>query len=341
MTDRISISGRLTRRTLLAAAGTGLALGTPAIRLARAADTMTLRFASLYPKTHPASRAADKFAELVAEKTGGKIKVDVFHNAALGGEREAAEGVRMGSIDAAYSGLTGFGSYVPQFGVLEMPYLYKDLDQVKTVVDKISGKLETAMAAQGIALLGYQYDGPRVTLANRPIRSIDDFRGLKMRVPQIPLYIQMVQAFGATPTPVSLPEVYTALQSKIVEAVEGTPSSLYAQRYYEVIKNIARTDHIYFVSYLAMNGPLFKGLTPDQQKAMKEAGAESSIFNLNIAKPAVQEDFGRLKAAGVKVTEPDLAPFRSAVAGLKEKYAASFGKPGIDLYDAIKAVTQS
>jgi tripartite ATP-independent transporter DctP family solute receptor len=329
------------RRKLLRTGAVGsLALGALRPRRARAED-ITLRFASLYPPTHPASQTADKFAELVEAKTSGAVKVDVFHNASLGGEREAAEGVRMGSIDAAYSGLTGFGSYAPEFGVLEMPYLYKDLDQVKAVVDTIGDRLGERMSQQGIKLLGYLYDGPRVTISGRPINSIDDMRGLKMRVPQIPLYIDMVQAFGATPTPVALPEIYTALQSRIVEALEGTPSSLYSQKFYEVVKNLARTDHIYFVAYIAMNQDLFDGFSDDVKAQVVAAGQEASSFNLSIAKPGVQQDFDRLTAAGVVTTKPDLAPFRAAVVDLKEKYAASFGQAGTDLYQAIKQVTQA
>jgi tripartite ATP-independent transporter DctP family solute receptor len=341
--DRASQSP-IARRAFLRAAGaagaTG-ALGLGAARRARAqSPEITLRFASLYPPAHSASRTATRFGELVGAKTGGKVKVDLFHNASLGSEREAAEGVRSGSIDLAYSGLTGFGSYVPEFGVLEMPFLYDTLDQVKSVVDKISPQLEARMASVGLALLGYLYDGPRVTLATKPLASMGDFKGLKLRVPQIPLYVEMAQAFGATPTPVALPEVYTALQSRIVDGLEGTPTSLYTQKYHEVAKNLARTDHIFFVAYIAMNGPLLAKLSPDKQEAIRAAGREASAYNLEIAKPAVQEDFARLAAAGVKVTTPDRAPFRAAVAPLRERYAAALGERGLEIYNAVKAVTK-
>lgn len=304
------------------------------------AQEMTLRFASLYPPQHSASRTADKFAELVKDKTGGTIVVDVFHNSALGSEREAAEGVRSGSIDVAYSGLPGFGSYVPEFGVLELPFNYESLDQVKAVVDEISSTLEARMADQGLILLGYLYDGPRVTISTKPLRSIEDFAGLKFRVPQAPLYVQMAEAFGATPTPVSLPEVYTALQAGIVEALEGTPTSIYANKYYEIAKNVARTDHIFFVAYIAMNRDLFESLSLEQQKALREAGREASAYNLQIAKAAVGEDFQRLADAGVAFTEPDRQPFIDAVADMKERFAQNLGPEAVKIYEQIKAVTK-
>ena len=332
---------RLDRRAFLRTVGAAGAIGLGRTRAASAqSPELTLRFASLYPPAHSASRTAIRFAELVATKTGGKVKVDLFHNASLGSEREAAEGVKSGSIDLAYSGLTGFGSYVPEFGVLEMPFLYDTLDQVKSVVDKISPQLESRMASVGLALLGYLYDGPRVTLSTRPLNSMDDFKGLKLRVPQIPLYVQMAQAFGATPTPVALPEVYTALQSRIVEGLEGTPTSLFTQKYHEVAKNLARTDHIFFVAYIAMNGPLLAKQSSDRQEAIRAAGREASAYNLEIAKPAVQEDFARLAAGGVKITTPDRAPFRAAVGPMREKYAAGLGERGLEIYNAVKAVTK-
>jgi TRAP-type C4-dicarboxylate transport system substrate-binding protein len=225
---------------------------------------------------------------------------------------------------------------VREFAVLELPYLYNSLDEVKAVVDKIANQLETKMAANGVELVGYLFDGPRVTLSTRPLNSFADFKGLKFRVPQAPLYVQMAQAFGANPTPIALPEIYTALQSKVVDAMEGTPTSLFTTKYFEVARNIARTDHIFFVAYIGVNGPLLKGLPADQQKAIRDAGREASAYNLQIAKAGVEEDFARLKSAGVAFTEPDKAPFRAAVAGMNEKFATGLGPQAVELYNAIK-----
>jgi len=332
-------ASRLGRRLALKAGGVACAAAILGSAAPAFAQDITLRFASLYPPSHAASRTADKLAELVSEKTGGAVVIDVFHNSALGSEREAAEGVKSGSIDVAYSGLPGFGSYVPEFGVLELPFNYNSLDDVKNVVDKISGSLEERMASQGLTLLGYLYDGPRVTISIRPLNSLADFAGLKLRVPQAPLYVQMAEAFGASPTPVALPEVYTALQSNIVDALEGTPTSLYSSKYYEVAKNIARTDHIFFVAYIAMNKSLFDSLPDDQQAALREAGQEASAFNLEIAKAAVGEDLQRLEEAGVTFTEPDTDEFRQAVEPMKEAFANELGDAAVAIYEEIQAVT--
>jgi tripartite ATP-independent transporter DctP family solute receptor len=325
----------LDRRSLLTGAAGAAAAMSGFSRTASAQAPLKLRFAALYPDSHAATKTAAKFGQLVTEKTGGKIQFEMFANASLGSEREAAEGVKSGSIDAAYSGLGGFGNYVREFGVLELPYLYNNLDDLKSVVDRISGQLENKMAGNGVELVGYLYDGPRVTLSTKPLNSFADFKGLKFRVPQAPLYVQMAQAFGANPTPIALPEIYTALQSKVVDAMEGTPTTLFTTKYFEVAKNICRTDHIHFVAYIGINGPLMKGLPPEQQKAIRDAGREASIYNLQIAKAAVQEDFDRLKAGGVAFTEPDKAPFRAAVAEMNQKFAAGLGPQAVELYNTI------
>jgi TRAP-type transport system periplasmic protein len=329
--DRTRLSRR---RLLLATAAVGFA-GIPRA----SAQAMKLRFASLYPPSHAASRTADKLAELVKERTRGAVTIDLFHNASLGSEREAAEGVKSGSIDIAYSGLPGFGSYVPEFGVLELPYNYSSLDNVKAVVDRIAGSLESRMASQGLMLLGYLYDGPRVTISTRPLNTLADFRGLKLRVPQAPLYVQMATAIGATPTPVALPEVYSALQSRVVDALEGTPTSLFSNKYHEVAKHIARTDHIFFVAYIAMNKGLFDKLPADQRDALKASGRDASAFNLEIAKAAVGEDFKRLEAGGVAFTHPNKDEFKRAVADMKEKFATGLGDAARAIYKEIQAVS--
>ncbi len=268
------------------------------------------------------------------------MKVEVFHSASLGSEREVAEGVRSGSIDMGYSGLPGYGSFVPELQILEMPYLYEDLDEVRSVAEKLSPDLEQLLAGGGLRLVGYVFDGPRMTLATRPLRSIDDFRGLKFRVPQSPLYVTMAKAFGAIPTPVAFPEVYTALQTKIAEALEGSPTTLYTGKYYEVAKNLVRTDHIFYVAYVAMNPELFKKLPADHQRAILEAGRESSAYNLELAKKGIQEDLDRLKASGVQTFTPDKAPFRMAVKDANEKFAESRGARALQLYQRVKEFTK-
>lgn len=264
----------LSRRTLLGTLGGAAAAGALGMPAIAQAPQKTLRFASLFRPDHDSSKSSEHFAELVGKKTGGRIKVQVFHNAALGNEAQVGEGVRTGTIDMGFAGGVGFGSAIRDIRVLELPYLYKDFDDIHAVFAKVSPQLGKAFADKGVQLLGYVYEGPRMTLSTKPLKSFADFKGLKLRVPQAPTYIAMAQAFGATPTPVAFPEVYTALQAGVAEALEGSPSTLFTGKFHEVAKNLARTDHIYNAIYFGIHPATFNALAADIKAAILEAGKE-------------------------------------------------------------------
>lgn len=301
---------------------------------------ITLRYASLFPPQHSASRSSDWFAEEVAKRTGGRVRVQVFHNAALGGEEQVGEGVRSGTIDIGYAGIVGYGGLIRDIRVLEMPYLYKSLDELKLVVDKVQPVLQQLFTANELLLLANQFDGPRMTLAVRPLRSMADFKGLKFRVPQSPLYIDMVKAFGAIPTPVAFPEVYTALQTHVAEAMEGSATTLVTGKYYEAAKNLVRTDHIFYTAYVAMNPGKFHRLPSDVQRVIVEVGRESSGYNLVLAKKANLDDLNHLVGMGLQVQKPDRAPFEAAVKPMNERFAAGLGGAAPALYADVRAVTK-
>jgi TRAP-type transport system periplasmic protein len=327
----------LTRRTTLRAIGAaGAALALPA--LAQRA-VVTLRCASLFNAQHSASRSAEYFAELVAKKTDGKLRIQVFHNGALGTEEEAARGVHSGTIDLGYSGLPGFGSFIRDIRVLEMPYLYASLDELKRVVDRVQPILEALFLRASLQPLGYQFDGPRMTLATRPLRSFADFKSLKFRVPQSPLYVDMVKAFGAIPTPVALPEAYTALQAHVADAIEGSATTLYTGKYYEVARNLVHTDHIFYVAYVAMNPGVFQRQTPEAQQALVEAGRETTDYNLKIAKEANLADLDRLVQAKLAVMTPPRQPFVDAVRPMNQAFAESLGGRAMEIYGELQKVT--
>jgi TRAP-type transport system periplasmic protein len=312
------------RRTFVkgAAAAAGASL---LVRPARAQSTKTLRYGSLFNPDHTSSRSSDKFAELVEQKTGGKVKVQVFHNAQLGNENKVGEGIRTGTIDVGFAGSSGFGSYIRDIRVLELPYLYKDFDALHRVYLDVFPTLTELFGAAGVQLVGNIYEGPRMTLATKPLRNLDDFKGLKLRVPQAPVYIEMAKALGAIPTPVALPEVYTALQAKVADGLEGAPSTLLTGKYYEVAKNLLRTDHIFNATYIGLNLRTFKAFDPATQAAILEAGREATVYNLGLVKQAATDDMGKLEKTGITILSPDIGPFRAAVEPANEAYAASLG----------------
>ena len=327
---------RIGRRAVLAgtAAGALAALARPAI----AQQAKTLRFGSLFNPNHTSSKSSDKFAELVESKTGGKVKVQVFHNAQLGNEVQVGEGVRTGTIDVGFAGSSGFGGYIRDIRVLELPYLYKNFDALHAVFTDLFPVLTEIFAANGVQLLGNIYEGPRMTLATKPLRGLDDFKGLKLRVPQAAVYIEMAKALGAIPTPVALPEVYTALQARVADGLEGAPSTLLTGKYYEVAKNLLRTDHIFNATYVGMNPRTFQSFEPAIQAAILEAGREATVYNLGLVKKAADEDLETLSKTGITMLTPDTAPFRAAVAPANQRYAEGLGGKAMELLTKAKEI---
>lgn len=249
------------------------------------------------------------------------------------------QGVRNGTIDICYGGVVGVGGYIREVRVLEMPYLYKDLDQLAAVTKKVAPIIDPLFDQVRIRRLGFQFDGPRMTLATRPLRSFADFKGLKLRVPEAPIYINMAKAFGAIPTPIALPEAYTALQAHVADAIEGSATSMYTSKYWEVARNLVRTDHIFFTSYMVMNPGVFGRQPPPWQKILDEAGRESTDYNLKISNEASRSDLVRLEKVCAAVMTPDRGPFEKAVQPMNEKYAASLGGHTIKVYAALRSVT--
>ncbi|MBI2164480.1 MAG: TRAP transporter substrate-binding protein [candidate division NC10 bacterium] len=202
-----------TRRILRCAVGMVLVAGLLALLSpgVGVAQTVTLKFGDIYAETHSNSKGAFKFAELVSQKTKGQVKIDVFVDSKLGNEREMAESVVAGSIDMVASGLSGIGRFIQPIHTLELPYIYRDLDHMNRVAETLAPDVDKILRKSGLRNLGFFYLGPRSIAGKRPIRSLEDMRGLRFRVPEAPLYVGMARALGATPTPVAFPEAYTSL----------------------------------------------------------------------------------------------------------------------------------
>jgi len=309
---------------------------------AQAADPdFKIRFGNLYPQAHSIGIGADKFAELVTQKTGGKVKVEVFHNSVLGSEREMTEAVKTGSLEMVVSGLAGIGLYVPGIHVFELPYLYNSMDHLKKIAYQLEPEMQKLLTAKGFRTLGFNYQGPRSTLCVKSLKSLDDFKRLRLRVPEAPLYVGMAKAMGADPTPVAYPEVYTALQTGIAEAMEGSPDSIFNNRFYEVAKHLTLTKHIYHVLYVAINEKFYQSLPADVQKALIEAGKESSEVQLAATVKFSEESLEKMKSEGLEVIElADLKPFQTALQSFNESYAQQKGPEAVEMLKKIQAIDE-
>jgi tripartite ATP-independent transporter DctP family solute receptor len=334
--------GSMKRRTLLQAvggAGTASALASIAAPAIAQQPERTLRFTSLWGAGHPDYVSSDFYAEQVAKYTDGKLRINVFHNGSLGGDVDTVQGMRAGTIDMGRAGGAGVSTFIPEIAVFELPYLYKNLDQMKRALDACTPILRERFAQNNLEVLGFQFDGPRMTLSVKSLKTLADFKGIRFRVPQEPLYVEMIRAFGANPTPISLPELYLALRSGIVDACEGSAGSLYAQKYYEIAKYLLRTDHTCDAPTLVINSRVFATLSPTFQKALRDAGRDATELNLKLMKEANVTDVERLRKAGVTEFTPDLAPFIESTRPYSESFAKNRGGRAVELYEQIKKAT--
>jgi TRAP-type transport system periplasmic protein len=212
---------------------------------ALAAD-VTMRVGNVYPATHTIPIATAEFNRLVEQKSNGRIAVKVFNNSELGSEREMAEMTRNGSLEMVLSGLPGTGAYAPEIEVMEAFYMYKNVEDLARITAAIYPDIQEFVTPKGFYLVGMMYQGPRITLSTKPLKTIDDFKGLRMRVPQTPLFIALAKSWGATPTAISLTEVYTSLDTGVINAMEATAETMVTSNFHEKANYLLMTRHNFY-----------------------------------------------------------------------------------------------
>jgi len=277
---------------------------------------------------------AEKFAQLVAEKTGGQVKIEIYPNSTLGGDRDMAEGMQMGSVDfALIAGV--LGNFEKSFQILELPYLFADEEHLRKVIYGPIGQelLDRLRNNANIRGLAFWERGSRQVTSNKPINSIDDIKGLKIRVPEIPAMVEVWKAMGANPTPMAWAEVYSALEQNVIEAQENPIPYIYAGKIYEVQKYLAITNHKYEYVVLAMSELTYQKLTPEQRKAIEEAAREATEYENRLVKEKTQEYLEAMKAKGMQITYPDITKFAEKAKSVHRDYAQKLGL--LDLYERI------
>lgn len=326
----------LVEKRFLMGALTALALAA-GTTLAQAETTLTL--GDIYAADHSNTLADKRFAELVAERSKGEIKIEVYSDATLGNERELAESVVSGSVDIAPSGMSGIGRFFPELQVLELPYIYKDLDHMQRVAEVIAPDVQAAFEAQGVHNLGFLFLGPRSIASKRPINTIEDMEGLKLRVPESPLYIGFARALNAVPTPIPFPEVYSAIETGVAEASEGEPATLSTTKWYEVTKSVSLTKHIWHFRFIPVNAAKFDALEPEQQEILKQAAAEAQAYQASLVNDFNTKALDEMKNAGVTIVETQgLDKFAERLATFQDEYAASLGDKAVTLLAKVRSV---
>lgn len=295
-------------------------------------DYKELRLAYVMAPGGTSHAAAEEFRELVFKKSNGEIKVKLYPNGILGNDRILVEGLSLRSIDMVISGPSIIGWNAPEYSVIEAPFVFKDYDHMERVMyGEIGREIETAIyKKRKIHFLAFLRRGPRyLTTSNKIIKTPDDLAGLKLRVPELPIYIKSWKVFGANPTPLAYSDMFMALKQGVVDGQENPLEVIYTSHLYETQKYIMKTDHLVSF-YLTCIGDYFYQKFDDLEQAIIVESLNEVVRFQNDLVETYEENFIReLKTYGVEFIEVDKNTFEElAIQKLPELFKDTW-VPGI------------
>ncbi len=314
----------------------GLALGAPYVARAAAAP-LTLRFAHFGAVDHPSNIAAKQFASRVEARTGGAIQIHIFPNNELGGPPEQAQQIKLGTIDMGLPTQGQLQDYEKAFATVMLPFIFDNRAHVYRVLDGPAMKWFAPLAEkQGFILLrNWEYGFRNLTNSVRPINVPDDVKGLKIRTPP-ELQIQAaMEALGGVVQAIAFAELYLALAQKVVDGEENPIAVIFFNKYYEVQKHLATTQHVYNNMIHTVSAITWKKLTPEQQTIFYE---ESKAAGDLMRKLIGDEEVGQIKKLadlGMTVTRPDLAPFRAKMGPAYKRVGAFAGEDNVKRFQEL------
>ena len=318
---------RMMIKTLVAAAALA-AFGTAS---AQDMKERTIKFATQNPKGHPIVVGMEKFAEVVKAKSGGKIKVNLFPGGVLGGDAPNVSALQGGTLEMVSMNSGILASQVKEFAIYDFPFQFADAKEADFVVDGPFGKMmHDKLQEKGMVGLGYFELGFRnMTNSKRPITKVDDFAGLKIRVIPNPINLDWVKALDANPTPMAFPEVYGALESKALDGQENPLNVILANKFAEVQKHLALTNHVYNPQSVIISKKFWDTLSVAEKKIVTDAAAEATKVQRQVSRDAAGSTLDQLKKAGMQVTElppAEIAKLRDKMRPVIAKYSVSVGQ---------------
>jgi len=307
---------RTTMATLLATA----ALSTAAF----AECEVTLKSSDTHPDGYPTVAAVQKLGEMVKERSNGRICIDVFHSAQLGEEKDTIEQTKFGVIDMNRVSMGPFNNLIEETKVVSLPFIFRGTDHMHRVMDgPIGEEILAAFEPHGFIGLAY-YDGGSRSFYNskKPIDSIDDLSGMKVRVMQSDVFVDMMSALGANATPMPFGEVYSAIQTGVIDGAENNWPSFESSGHFEVAGYYTLNEHLIVPEVLVMSKVSWDKLTPEDQTLIRQAAKDSVPINRELwaAREKVSEE--KVRAAGVEIIDNiDKTPFIEAMVPVYEKHA--------------------
>ena len=328
------------RRTFLTGlAGTAGAVTIPYVRGACAQTPITLRFAHYAAESHPGHIAALQFAERVKARSNGAIQINVFPNNSLGSPPEQIEQTRLGVIDMCVPTQGALDKFEKAFGAVMLPFCFRDLDHAHRVLDGPAMDWLAPLAEKQniIILSNWEYGFRNLTNSKRPINTPDDVKGLKIRTPPEIQISASMEALGGVVTQIAFPELYLALSQGVVDGEENPVAVILFSKFYEVQPHLAMTKHIYNNMIHVISARSWAKLSPDQQTILREESTSAGGKMRQLIASEEEDQIKKLEGLGIKVTRPDLEPFKAKMAPAYQRIAAYAGEDNVKRFQEILA----
>jgi tripartite ATP-independent transporter DctP family solute receptor len=323
----MSNSTHWTRRRWIGAGLGSIAVAAVPVR-ARAATT--LRWATVLPANHPSVTMMDRVAKQVREETGGAVEIQTFPAGQLGSSRDVIESTSSGAIQLVDEGAAQFGQFVPQFSILEAPYIWRDPQHVRRVLNSpILDEMNAMLVAKrSMRVIGSTYYGKRhVTSGSKAINSVDDMKGFKLRIPEVDTFRAMAEAWGARPTPLNIGELYLALSQGAVDGQENPLPTIQSNKFFEVQKYLVLTGHIITPRLIVVNEAAWAALDAKGRQSLKGAIATHGLAQDSEILAQEGKLVDTFMAGGMTVIQPNLESFSKPVlAALPPKFESKWGK---------------
>lgn len=288
---------------------------------------LNFRLGNVVQPNHPMNVAAEKFAKNVAETSKGRIKITVFPARQLGDDRQLFEQVQQGALDFGEISAAPMGGTTPLMSALQLPFLFTSWDQyVNVMKSSATANLLKGLEKNNVKGLAVYNAGFRHFVSvEKPIRKPEDLKGLKFRVAETPLHLDIFRALNTSPTPMPYGEIYSSLQNKVIDGLEMDLSAIQMEKHYEVAKNVTLSRHFTWPAVLMMNLAKFHALSPEDQKIIVDAAKAVVEENVKDISAIEAKAVANLKTRNVRITEltpAELLPFIEATKNIEQKYAA-------------------
>lgn len=300
-------------------------------------NVKTLKLAHGLDPTHPVSQAMVYMGDRLKEISGGKMELEIYPSGQLGSEQQCVELLQIGSLAITKVSSAVLEGFTEEFKVLGIPYLFRSKEHIFKMEDNEIGR-EILDSLEPFWLRGlcfYDAGARSFYTIDRPIHTPDDLAGLKIRVMKSIISMETVKALGGSPTPISWGELYTALQSGVVDGAENNPPSFYTSHHYEVCKYYSLDEHTMVPDVLLIGLRVWEGLDEQEREWLQQAANESVIEQRRLWALSEKESLEKVKAAGVEIIYPDKAPFAERVKNFKEMF-----KDNPKLYDLINRIEE-